>query len=163
MNGLSKWLIALYLAAIFAAGAVSGWVVAAKTAKGKMFMPPRWEEIQAHQRERLQSELSLTADQTNRIDRILDQSSKEMRSIHEKNMKRIWGEISNRNAQIIAVLTPEQQKRFEELEKERRESWRRKDSWRGKHGDRDRYRGPRGSDGTNRFDKGESKERPGPR
>lgn len=132
-NGLSKWTIALYLAAIFGAGVVSGWVIAAKTAKQEMFSPPRPGEFAAQMRERYESRLNLTPDQAAKLAAIIDQSVKEMQSIHADSFKRVRQGISNRNAQVAAILTPEQKKEFTRMEKEWSEKWRGrgKDSWRG--------------------------------
>src|SRR6266545_1759542 len=133
MNALSKWKIVLYLAAIFCAGTVSGWVIAAKTTKEKMFAPPRPEEIGASLRERLHARLNLTPAQAQQVDAIIARSSAEMKSMHEEHLKRIRQGVSNRNVQITAVLTPGQQKQFEEIERERQEMWRQK---RAKYGGR---------------------------
>lgn len=161
-NGLSRWTIALYLAAIFGAGAVSGWVVAARTAKKEMFSPPRPAEFAASMRERYQSRLKLSPDQANKLAAIVEESVKEMQSIHADSFKRVRQGISNRNAQITAILTPEQKKEFDLMEKEWSDKWRGrdggrgKDSWRGgkdgghdRDGGRDWKRAPRERGGTN--------------
>ena len=76
MMGLSKWKVALYLAAIFLAGGVSGWVVATKTAKQKVFTAPRSDEIAASLRTSMHSKLNLTDGQKQQIDAIIERSSK---------------------------------------------------------------------------------------
>jgi Spy/CpxP family protein refolding chaperone len=128
MSGLSKWKAGLYLAAIFAAGSVSGWVVATKAAKQKAFSAPRSDEIAASLRTCMSARLNLTEDQKNKIDSIIERSTKEMQSIHRERTDRIRLSLSNRNSQIMAVLTPEQQTQFESIEKERQESWRQKEA-----------------------------------
>ena len=79
-------------------------------------------------------------------DSLIDRSAAELQSIHRQSIGRIRQALSNRNAQFNAVLTPEQQTRFEQIERERQESWRATNSWRGHprghgHGDgpRDRH------------------------
>jgi Spy/CpxP family protein refolding chaperone len=143
MNGLSQWRLVVYLVAIFAAGSVSGWVVATKMAKQNAFKAPQPKEIATSLRDRLHSKLNLNPEQSQKIDAIIERSSAEMQSIHGENIKRIKQGVSNRNAQIVAVLTPEQQKDFEQMEKERQESWR------GRHGGHDGPRGPRDKASTN--------------
>jgi hypothetical protein len=73
---------------------------------------------------------------------VLDRSSSEIQSVHGECVKKIRQGLSNRNAQIAAILTPEQRQTFEQMEKERQESWRAKGTggpnWR--HGPRDRDR-----------------------
>jgi len=148
MTASTKWKIGSYLLAIFCAGAVSGWMIEARTAKQKLFASPRPEEISdqisSSFRSRLHSKLDLTPEQAQQVDAVLDRSAKEMKTIHGECMKRISQGLNNRNAQITAILNPEQQKKFEQLEKERHEAWRARSPsgpWR---------HGPRERGGTNR-------------
>jgi hypothetical protein len=46
-----------------------------------------------------------------------------MQSVHGECIKRIKQGLNTRNAQISALLTPDQQRQFEQIEKERQESW----------------------------------------
>ncbi len=162
MNGLSKWKLALYLMALFVAGGVSGWVVAAKMAKERAFAPPRFEEYATKMRTELHEKLGLAPGQQKELDSIFEQSSKDMNAVHGELMKRIRLGMSNRSARINAILTPAQQQKFEALEKERMEQWRRKgrdggrdgkdgrDGGRdGREGPRDGRRGPGSRGGTN--------------
>lgn len=137
MNGLSKWRVALYLAGIFLAGAVSGWVVATKTAKQKAFTPPDRDEIAASLRTCMHKRLQLTADQKKKVDSIIERSAGELQSVHRRNIGLIRQALSNRNAQLAAVLSPEQQQLFQQIEKERKETFRGTNVWRNR---------PRGSD-----------------
>src|SRR5467141_1680072 len=103
MTALTKWKVALYLLAIFCAGAISGWVVAAKTTKERMFASPRPDEIANSFRQRVHSKIDLTPDQTKRVDTVIDRSSKEIQSIHGECIKRIRQGLNDRNAQITAL------------------------------------------------------------
>jgi Spy/CpxP family protein refolding chaperone len=127
MNGISKWKIVLYLAAIFAAGGVSGWVVAAKTTKERIFSPPAPKEISSHFCDRLFSRMNLTTEQSAKIKEISDRYAKEVDAVRDEQWRRIRTSANNRNAQINAILTPEQRVQFEEIERERRESNRKRD------------------------------------
>ena len=142
MSGLPKWKVALYLAGIFLAGGVSGWVVAAKTAKENAFKPPQPREIATSFRDRLNSKLNLTPEQAQQIDVIIQRTTVELQAIHGDNVKRIKQGVSNRHAQISAILTPEQHAQFCKIEKERDDAWRGTNSWRGKRPERDGHRGP---------------------
>src|SRR5678815_2367971 len=104
MSHLSKWKIALYLLAIFSAGAVSGWVVAAKTAKQKMLATPRPDEISNSFRERVHSKIDLAPDQAKRIDAVIDRNSKEIQAIHGECRMRWMQKLKERNAQITLSL-----------------------------------------------------------
>lgn len=146
MTQLSKWKIGLYLAAIFAAGSVSGWLVATKTLKQQAFTAPKSDEIAASLRSCLRTRLQLTEEQKARIDAIIERSAKEMQAIHKERTDRIRQAVNSRTAQIMAILNPEQQKVFEQIEKERGAFWRaNKDGSRNKDG----RRGSREKSGTN--------------
>jgi Spy/CpxP family protein refolding chaperone len=146
---MRKWTIALYLLAIFSAGAVSGWVVAAKAAKQKMATGPRPEEMAASYRELVHAKVNLTPEQAKRVDTVIDRSSKDMQSIMGECGKRIRQCRNERSTQINALLSPEQQKEFEKLEKERRG----REPWRGKGAPHDWRKGPRDRSRTNNFNR----------
>src|ERR1041385_5233038 len=118
MNHLSKWRVGLYLAAIFIAGGVTGWTIAARTTKEKMYSSIRSDEFAAHLRERVRSGLDLTPAQAAKIEPIIAKTCSEMKSIHRDTYKRISQFISNLNSQISAELTPDQKTRFEQMERE---------------------------------------------
>src|SRR6185295_16724033 len=100
--------------------------------------------------DRLHAKLNLSSDQAKQIDAIIERSSAEMQTIHGDNIKRIWQGINNRNTQIAAVLTPDQQKQFEQIEKDRQDPFRGWDPWRGKAGrGHERGDGFRDKRGTN--------------
>ena len=127
MNGTSNWKIVLYLAAIFAAGGVSGWVVAAKTTKERILSPAGPKEISSHFCDRLFSKMNLTPEQSQKIKDISDRYGKEVDALRDEQWRRIRTAANNRNTQINAILTPEQRVQFEEIERERREAYRNRD------------------------------------
>jgi Spy/CpxP family protein refolding chaperone len=137
MTALAKWKIALYLAAIFCAGGVSGWVLSARNTKQEVYSPPAFDKFSSSLRTRLHSKLNLSADQATRIDAVIEKSSREMQSIHGDCQRRFHQGLNNRNAQIVAILTPDQQRQFEQLERERRESWSRRANHEHKRSPRD--------------------------
>ena len=135
MTALNKWKLVLYLLAIFSAGAVSGWVVAAKTTKQKMLTPARPDEISSSIRQRVHSKIDLSPEQGTRVDAIIDKSSKDIQSIQGDCMKRIRQRVDDRNLQIMGLLKPEQQKQFADMEQERQRRWeqfekQRQEGWR---------------------------------
>jgi len=132
MTALSKWKLALSLAAIFTAGSVTGWMVASKTVRQAALKPPPKKEIAGSWKDCLQSKLSLAPEQSRQVDAILERNSGELHALHDENLKRIRQSLSNRNAQIAAVLTTDQQRLFAKIEKDRHDS-RGKDSWRNKN------------------------------
>ena len=141
---LSKWKLALSLAGIFTAGSVTGWMVASKSVRQAALKPPPQQEIAGSWNDCLQSKLNLAPEQTQKVDAILERNSGELHALHDENLKRIRQSLSNRNTQIAAVLTPDQQQIFTKMEKDRHDS-RGRDSWRNKNrsqvksdGDRDK-------------------------
>src|SRR3954470_1416506 len=154
---LSKYLIAVYVSAIFAAGAVSGWVVADHKAKAKVIpvSPPRPDEMSKFYKHRIHERLNLSEDQKKTVDAVIDRSSVEIQSIMGENMKAIRQALNKRSAQIKGVLNSEQQEAFAKLEKEKFEPshgqgpwkgrdprWNEKNPWQGKGGR------PAGKDGA---------------
>lgn len=129
-SALSRWKIAFYLAAIFSTGAISGWMVAAKTVKERMFSPPRPDEIATIWRDRLEAELKLDSEQVRQIESIIQSTSKDIDLLRTQWLKGIRQAISDRNTRIATLLNPEQKQQFETMEKERQEHWRRRDSGR---------------------------------
>jgi Spy/CpxP family protein refolding chaperone len=131
---LSKYLIAVYLSAIFAAGAVSGWVVADHKGKAKVVpvAPPRPDEMSKFYKHRLHEKLNLSEDQKKKVDGVVDRSSVEIQGIMGENMKAIRQALNNRTAQIKGMLNPEQLEAFARLEKEKSEPWRGQGPWKGK-------------------------------
>lgn len=122
INDLSKFKLMLYLAAIFAAGGVSGWVVAAKTTKQRMFSQPAPREFSSKFCDRVFSNLDLSEEQRQKVRDLADRYDKDMFKLHAQHGRQIGSAVSNRNAQLAAILTPEQRTKFEELERARRES-----------------------------------------
>ncbi len=117
-----KWKLAIYLAGIFAAGAISGWVVAEKTIKEKMYSPPKRQEVQKSLKDVCYGRLHLTPEQQKEFDVIVDENWKRIEAIRDDQMQQIRDVVGIRNARIMKILTPEQQTEFEAIEKERRES-----------------------------------------
>ena len=138
--GPTKLKLVLYLAAIFAAGGVSGWVVAAKSTKQKMFSPPAPKEFSSRFCDRVLSNLELSPEQSEKLKEIADRYDKEMFSLHGKHARQIGLAVSNRNAQLAGILTPEQREKFDQMERERWQSFRRRGPGRDSDRDRDHRR-----------------------
>ena len=132
ITALSKWKLALSLAAIFTAGSVTGWMVASKSVRQAALKPPPQKEIAGSWKDCLQTKLSLSPDQAKQVDAILKRNSGELHALHDDNLRRIRQSLSNRNTQIAALLTPDQQQLFAKIEKDRHDS-RGKDSWRNRN------------------------------
>ena len=144
MNGLTKWKAVVYLTAIFLAGGVSGFFVAGKVEKQKASKPldskQISKEVAVSFRDRCHARLNLTPVQAKKIDGIIERYSAKILAVHEEKRTRIRQMCDGRNSQILAELTPAQQEVFEQMAKERKESWRSKESGRSKAPAPDRER-----------------------
>ena len=127
MNNLTKTKLISYLAAIFLAGGVTGATVAVTAAKQLAAKPPRIGHIETrYLKERFQSKLGLTPEQTKSIEPILENMSEQLKSIRAETSKRIAAVMKNSCDQIGKDLTPEQRHKLEEMKKDRLENDHRK-------------------------------------
>ena len=126
MTALSKRKLGVYVLAIFLAGGGSGALIAWKLCPRLPVAPAPPAEIGARLRARFQSRLDLTPDQAQKIDPMIDQAMRRVEAIRQETASHVFANVSNLDAQVRAVLTPEQKVRFEELERERREHLRQK-------------------------------------
>ena len=115
MNNLSKLKISSYLAVIFLAGAVAGAVGGFKAGRGMMFSPPRSTEMAARVCDELESKLNLDPVQAKKIGVIINDG---MAQFQAALGTEIMTTISNCNVRVMVELTPEQQVKFAELQKE---------------------------------------------
>ena len=117
MTPLSKWKIAVYLAAIFLAGSISGWMGATTLARYTAVKPPQPHQMALPFKERTRT-LRLDPEIQAKVDAIADRSAAELSAVNEENVRRVKHCFSNRHAQVSALLTPEQRQQFEQCEKE---------------------------------------------
>ena len=119
----SKTAVVLYVAAIFAVGAVAGGAVGYSRKPPQRKFDP--EAMRKHQTERYVKELALSPDQTQKLELILRQGMDEFGACHREHMDRIHALMKQGKERIAAILTPEQKAQFEKLEKEREEKFQR--------------------------------------
>ncbi|MER3445702.1 MAG: hypothetical protein C4291_02190 [Candidatus Dadabacteria bacterium] len=120
MNFKRNWKVALYLVAIFTAGAITGSFATVQVFKHIAYArrnPGNWSAmVMKH----LESDLKLTLEQVQRIKPIVDQSVRELEAIRSKTIYQSAQIISQSEEQIAQELTPDQQKRFQEIQQQRR-------------------------------------------
>lgn len=126
MTSLGKRKLAAYVLAIFLAGAGSGALVAWQVGQRQLVTPLPPAEIGARLRARFQSRLGLTPDQAQKIAPMIDQAMRRVEAIRQETASHVFANVSNLHEQVLLVLTPEQQAKFEQLERERREYLRQK-------------------------------------
>jgi Spy/CpxP family protein refolding chaperone len=123
MNYLTKSKIILYLALIFTAGGITGAVIGWGEAKQKP--PVVWDskKMCSHFKSRLESELGLTPTQVQKLEPLLEKQVKAMEEIHARTVKEVEEVFRKSNQEIAAALqlTQQQQQKFAEMEKSRRD------------------------------------------
>ncbi|HUJ44145.1 MAG TPA: hypothetical protein VLW52_11105 [Opitutaceae bacterium] len=136
------WQVSLVLIAIFAAGFVSGGLVAFRVARrhGPLLPPP--EAWRTRLFEQDAAKLGLTPEQKQRIQPIVKRDLDELVKLRRQSMHSLREIVERMETDIAAELTPEQRKAYEELLKARRERMRRMIAEpRGPRGERDRLPG----------------------
>ncbi|MDD2764712.1 MAG: hypothetical protein PHE83_12145 [Opitutaceae bacterium] len=136
------WQICLVLIAIFAAGGVSGGLVAYRVVQRRMPHSPRIEAWGARQMERVAQELKLTPEQRARIQPIVKRNMEELARLRRQSMRAGHEILQRMETDIAAELTPEQRIKYGQILKDRREARRQRQEQRNLHGDRDRPPGP---------------------
>jgi Spy/CpxP family protein refolding chaperone len=142
MNQLTRGRVILYLALIFLAGSVSGGLIGwSASGSRKPSRPPRHDgprlSMHEHMARRLQSKLDLTQEQLQRIEPILKRSAEQMDAIFAASGTEFEAVKSNLHAQIALFITPEQQAKLQDYERERQERFKKRCD--------DRERKPKGS------------------
>ena len=114
------WKAILATLVIFAAGMFAGGLVA-KRVIGQKPPPIPAPPVDMQQRfyGKLKKELALTADQTNRLDKIFVEGNARVKIIWDLMAPELQKERDEVFENIRAVLTPEQREKFEKLAKER--------------------------------------------
>src|SRR5579862_4501225 len=110
-----KLKISLYLAAIFAAGVVSGMFISYQIARH--FMPGR-DKMVNHWCGELESKLSLTPEQSQKIRPIIEGALCDFQNNLSTDM---LSSMSNCNAKVALELNADQKKKLADLQKEQEE------------------------------------------
>lgn len=120
-----KLKIVLCLAGIFVAGAAAGAFVALRVARHVAAERLPVDAFVPRQMARLTGELDLDPAQKEQVRKILQQAAEEMRALRRESIQATSAKVRELNAKIAEVLTPGQEKKFEEVLKRQRERMRR--------------------------------------
>jgi Spy/CpxP family protein refolding chaperone len=134
VNPVKYWKIILVTLVIFSTGVVTGALVARRTQRAEAGLP--WRHAATNRVEqgarlperwmrrdfvsRIQSELELTPEQAGQMEAIVRESQARTRQLWDEFSPQIRAEFKDTQARIREVLTPEQQRGFEEILKRRR-------------------------------------------
>ncbi len=119
MNPFTKPKIAVYMAGIFLAGGLSGGFAGYHLARHQFFRLPPPRNMSEHIMNRFDSDLRLSADQDTQIKPLVEEACNQLHVLHQKAMDDGGRVMSNMDATIILLLTPEQKTKFEEMKRER--------------------------------------------
>lgn len=114
------WKVILATIVIFAAGALAGGLLVKTLTPAPPPPKPPISPIISQQRfqDKLKRELQLTADQTNRIDKIFHESNARIKILWDLVGPEMQKERQEVYENIRAILTAEQRERFEQLLKQ---------------------------------------------
>ena len=119
------WQIWLVLALIFAAGGVSGGLVAYHVAERNAHRGLRPPEVWGPRfYEAVARDLNLTPAQRQRIRPIVHENIESLVKLRQQSMRTARDTVVQMEKEIAAELTPEQRKRYQELLERRREAFR---------------------------------------
>jgi Spy/CpxP family protein refolding chaperone len=79
--------------------------------------------MRRHMVERLSRELSLTADQRNRLDSVMERQAAAFQKIQEETRPRIRALLDSSRVEIEKLLTPDQRERFKRLQDRAEGHW----------------------------------------
>jgi hypothetical protein len=113
MKTFKLWLL---LGLIFVSGVVSGVVatrVAVRHLVREVILHP--EQVQLVMERNLTRRLQLDREQQTQLHQILTDTHGQMRDLRREYQPRLFEIVTNADGQIVAILTPEQQARYERL------------------------------------------------
>jgi Spy/CpxP family protein refolding chaperone len=116
--------IGLVLTLIYFAGLATG-VVATRAVVRHMVAATvqNPERVRVLIEKRLTRRLGLDAGQQSKVDQILNHTQAEVRSLRQEFGPRFQVIMLNTQAEIAAILTPEQQERFDKFREQNRQLW----------------------------------------
>lgn len=116
-----KALIVVCLAGIFIAGGAIGAVVALRVAKDMAREHAKPDSFVLRHYKRMTKELDLNPDQCGQVNRILRETASDIEALRKQSFRESGAKLREMNQKIAALLTPEQNVKFEEMLKQQRE------------------------------------------
>jgi Spy/CpxP family protein refolding chaperone len=121
MNSALKWKLGLASVLIFVAGAMTGAFCGIHLIHRHMMLgPPHSGDVGDRMREHFRRSLGLTAEQEKKISPILDATSAKLESIRVETAERVRTVMEQSKKEVAPLLSPEQQKKLDNLESEHR-------------------------------------------
>jgi len=121
MNSELKWKLAFAFLLVFVAGGMTGAFFGIHGLRHHMMLgPPHSGDVPDRMREHLRRTLDLTADQEKKIGPIVDATSAKLEAIRVETAERVRTVMEESKKEVTPLLTPEQQKKLDNLESEHR-------------------------------------------
>lgn len=120
------WKVILVFLGVFLAGAVFGGFVSIRLARHwfrDSFRPPAMEQFVPMILRKYSARLELTPGQLEQIRPIVRSADEELHRLRRNNFAATIAVAEKMNADIAALLTPEQQQKLQEMKEEWRERW----------------------------------------
>src|SRR5688572_17895892 len=116
MNNALKWKLAFAFLLVFIAGMTTGGLLGTHQIKRRIFLgPPHSGDVSDKMREHLQRALDLTPEQAEKIAPIVEATSAKLEAIRIETAERVRQVMEESKREIAPQLTPEQQKKLQEL------------------------------------------------
>lgn len=121
MNSALKWKLAFAFLLVFVAGAATGAFFGFHHLTHHLILgPPHSGDVSERLREHMRHDLGLTAEQEKKIAPIIDATSARLETIRVETAERVRTVMEESKRDVAPLLTPEQQKKLEQLESEHR-------------------------------------------
>ncbi len=119
MTRALKWWLALGVIVVFFAGVATGLFAGAWHAR-RTFIGGHSAHFHQRMRNHLQRELQLTSEQSEQVGPILDRMTQQLDAIREETGRRVGVTMSQSHDEMLPLLTPEQQKKLNEMRERHR-------------------------------------------
>jgi Spy/CpxP family protein refolding chaperone len=121
MNSALKWKLGFAFLLAFVAGGMTGAFCGVHLIRHHLMLgPPHSGDVPDRMREHLRRTLNLTADQEKEVSPIVDATSTKLETIRLETAERVRSVMEESKKQIAPLLTPDQQKKLDQLESEHR-------------------------------------------
>ena len=121
MNSELKWKLGLAFLLVFVAGAMTGVFFGVHLIRHHIMLgPPHSGDVPDRMREHMRRTLGLTAEQEKKIAPIVDATSAKLEAIRVETAERVRTVMEDSKKEVAPLLTPEQQKKLDQLESEHR-------------------------------------------
>jgi Spy/CpxP family protein refolding chaperone len=121
MNSALKWKLGFAFLLAFVAGGMTGAFCGVHLIRHHLMLgPPHSGDVPDRMREHLRRTLDLTADQEKKVSPIVDATSTKLETIRLETAERVRAVMEESKKQIAPLLTPDQQKKLDQLESEHR-------------------------------------------